>query len=188
MPVYSFKKIVSESYRVLLVSVAIGLAAGYLLDFMESTQSGWAFAIILAMVPPINGVGGNIGSILGARLSSALHLGTITPDFHGQETLKLNVFASVTMAVLVYSFVGLIFFLFSLISGRTLFAALRIVSIFFGAGMLLISIIIVTSISAAFFSYRRGVDPDNVVIPVVTTVVDLSGVVSLLIMVSIIGV
>ncbi len=79
MPIYSFKKIVSESYRVLLAAVAIGLMAGYLLE----TYSGEIAAIALAMVPPINGIGGNIGSVLGARLSSELHLGTMTPELRG---------------------------------------------------------------------------------------------------------
>ncbi len=66
--------------------------------------------------------------------------------------------------------------------------ALKISFIFFGAGMLLTGIIAFTSLTAAFLSYTRGIDPDNVVIPIVTTVVDVAGVVSLLIMVTIIGV
>ncbi len=183
MAVYQFKKIVGDSYRVLLVSVMIGLGAGYLLD----SYTGQATAIILAMVPPLNGIGGNIGSILGARLSSALHLGTITPEFRGQSALGINLAASASLALIVYSFTGTLFFLITRLSGGTLMKSIRTAVIFFGAGMLLTGIIALTSITAAFISYRREIDPDNVVIPVVTTVVDVAGVVSLLIMVSIIG-
>lgn len=183
MPVYSFRKIVSDSYRVLLVSVMIGLAAGYMLDVWGSINP-----FVLAMVPPINGIGGNIGSVLGARLSSALHLGTVTPDFRGQGALRVNLVASATLGVIVYSFTGGLFFVSSLLTGGSTLGALRIAGIFFGAGMLLTIIIAFTSIVAAFTSFTRGIDPDNVVIPVVTTVVDVAGVVSLLIMVSIIGV
>ncbi len=184
MPIYDFKKIVSDSYQVILASVMIGLVAGYMLDF----YSGKITVITIAMVPPINGIGGNIGSILGARISSALHLGTITPSFRDQSALRINLTASASLGLLVFSFTGMIFFIISLLTGSTYMEALKISFIFFGAGMLLTGIIAFTSLTAAFLSYTRGIDPDNVVIPIVTTVVDVAGVVSLLIMVTIIGV
>ncbi len=184
MAVYEFKKIVSESYRVLVISVLIGLFAGYLLDYYSG--QGKITALILAMVPPINGIGGNIGSILGARLSSALHLGTITPDFSGQDALRVNIFASLSLGLVIFSFVGSLFFGSAIISGQTVTEALRTTIIFFGAGMILTGIISLVSITTAFLSYLKGIDPDNVVIPIVTSTVDVAGVISLLIMIHII--
>lgn len=182
MAVYNFKKIVKESYRILIVTVLIGLVSGYMLD----VYSGRLTAVILAMVPPINGIGGNIGSILGARLSSALHLGTVTPDFRENRPLRINLTASVSLGLIIYGFVGAFFFVSSLLS-YSLLRSLRILMVFFWAGVLLICIIILTSVLSAFLSYRKGVDPDNVVIPVVTTVVDLAGVGCLILMVNIFG-
>lgn len=184
MPVYNFREIISDSYRVIVISIMVGLVAGYMLDL----YSGRITAIVLAMVPPINGIGGNIGSILGARLSSALHLGTITPDLKDTTTLKINLTASGTLGLIVFSFTGALFFLFSYATGSVPSQSLRIALTFFGAGMLLTGIIAVTSLLSAFISFSRGIDPDNVVIPVVTTIVDVAGVTSLLIMVTIIGV
>lgn len=183
MSVYSFKKIVKESYRILIVTVLIGLASGYMLE----AYSGRITAIFLAMVPPINGIGGNIGSILGARLSSALHLGTVTPDLRENEPLRVNIFASASLGLIVYGFIGLFFFSSALATGDALLEAFRVSMVFFGAGVLLIGIIIFTSVFSAFVSYNKGVDPDNIVIPVVTTIVDVAGVISLLIMIRIIG-
>ena len=183
MAVYEFKKIISESYRILMISVLIGLFAGYLLDFYSG--QGKITALILAMVPPINGIGGNIGSILGARLSSALHLGTITPEFRGQNALRVNIVASASLGLAIFSFVGSLFFGSAILSGQTMMGALRTTSIFFGAGMLLTGIIAIVSITTAFLSYLRGIDPDNVVIPIVTSTVDVAGVISLLIMIHI---
>lgn len=183
MPVYGFKKIVSESYRVLLAAVAIGLMAGYLLD----AYSGQIAAIALAMVPPINGIGGNIGSVLGARLSSELHLGTVTPELRGQESLGKNVSASALLGLILYASVGCLFFASSMVFGETVLESLRVAMVFFGSGMLLTGIIVITSVTSAFVSYNQGLDPDNVVIPVVTTVVDVAGVISLLIMLNIMG-
>lgn len=184
MAVYDFKRIVRESYKVLLLTAMIGIISGYMLD----KYSGQVTAIVLAMVPPINGIGGNVGSILGARLSSALHLGTLTPDLKNQQTLQINVAASTTMGILVFLLIGSLFLLTSILSGRALAEAIRIALIFIGAGTLLMGLIIVTSLASAFASYRHGIDPDDVVIPIVTTLVDIGGVASLLIMVHIIGV
>ncbi len=186
MAVYSFKQIVSESYRVLVISVLIGLAAGYMLDYYSG--QGRITAITLAMVPPLNGIGGNIGSILGARLSSALHLGTIEPKLRDQPILKINVSASLSLSLIVFGFAGIIFFGSSILTGKTLIEALKITSLFFGAGILLTTIITITSVSTAFLSYKQGIDPDNVVIPIVTTIVDVAGVLSLLIMTYIVSV
>ncbi len=183
MPVYSFKKIVSESYRVLLAAVAIGLMGGFLLDTYSERMAAFA----LAMVPPINGIGGNIGSVLGARLSSELHLGTVTPKLRGQDALNKNLSAAGILALVLYGSVGGLFFVSSLAFGKSSVEALRISTVFFGSGMLLTAIIAFTSVTSAFVSYTRGIDPDNVVIPVVTTVVDVAGVISLLIMLNIMG-
>ncbi|KXA95140.1 hypothetical protein AKJ65_02445 [candidate division MSBL1 archaeon SCGC-AAA259E19] len=188
MSVYSFRKIISDSYRVLLAGVSIGLAAGYLLNVLQDIYAARTVAIILAMVPPINGIGGNIGSILGARLSSALHLGTISPELRGQGVLGVNLTASTLLGLVVYTFTGGLFFASSLFTGSTFLESLRIFVIFLGAGVILVGVVTFTSLTSAFFSYRRGTDPDNVVIPIVTTVVDVTGVASLLIMVTIIGV
>lgn len=184
MSVYSFKKIISDSYRVLLIGSLIGLGGGYLLE----VYSGRIAAIVLAMVPPVNGIGGNIGGILGARLSSGLHLGTITPEFRGQGALRTNLVASASLGLIVFAFTGGLFFLSSFLTGGALMESLRVAMVFFGAGMLLTGIIAFTSVTSAFLSYRHNIDPDNIVIPVVTTVVDVAGIISLLIMLNIIGV
>lgn len=184
MPYYDFKDIVYDSSDVLLLAVGIGTMAGYMLD-VYSTQ---VTATVLAMVPPINGIGGNIGSILGARLSSALHMGTISPKLRGQSALKNNLFASVSMGLILFLSVGIVFFGISLLRGYNLLGSMKIALIFSCAGMLLVGIIAFISLISAILSYRRGMDPDNVVIPVVTTLVDLMGIISLLTMVNIIGV
>lgn len=184
MAIYSFRKIVSRSYKILLFTAVVGLASGYMLD----AYSGRITALILAMVPPINGLGGNIGSVLGARLSSALHLGTVDPKLRGQDTIKINLTATASLGMITFSLIGGLFFLSSLITGRLLLEAVKITLIFFGAGMLLIGIIVFTSLSTAFISYNHGLDPDDVVIPVTTTVVDVGGVLSILLMSILIGV
>lgn len=185
MTVYRFKRIVFESYPVLLACVVIGLSAGLLLDaHLEKLTP-----IILAMIPPINGLGGNVGSILGARLTSALHMGTIQPRIRGQSLLRMNVAASSVLSLVVFVFIGLIFFASAYAFGiSTFWGSVKIAGSFFIASMVLVVIVIFTTIAAAFISFARGIDPDNVVIPIVTSVCDVLGVICLLIVIQVMGV
>lgn len=184
MTVYRFKRIVFESYPMLLACAVIGLSAGLLLDAHLERLA----PIILAMIPPLNGLAGNVGSILGARLTSALHIGTIQPHIRGQPLLRVNVVASSVLGLAVFAFVGLIFLVSAYMLGESFLGSIKIAGTFFITSVVLIAIVICMTIAAAFISFTKGVDPDNVVIPLVTSVCDVLGVISLLIVIQIIGV
>lgn len=140
------------------------------------------------MIPPINGIGGNIGSILGARLASALHLGTIEPKFKRQRTLSNNVRASVFMSFGAFSFVSLSILAIAYMLGIVFVSSIRLMLTFFIASMMLVPAIILTTVASTFISFAKGFDPDNVVIPIETSIVDVLGVTCLLIAVKLVGV
>ena len=186
MAVYSIRRIVLESYPILLVCALIGLLAGYVLNINIGKIE--AVPLILMMIPPINGIGGNIGSILGARLASALHMGTVEPKLRGQKVLGGNIKASVLLSIGVFLFIGAVFFAIAYAQGMALADSARLTFIFIVASMMLVPIIMVSTIASTFISFMKGLDPDNVVIPIVTSIVDVSGVTCLLIAIKIVGV
>ena len=65
---------------------------------------------------------------------------------------------------------------------------IKFVAIIVITGILLISIISLVSVFTAFLSFKRGLDPDDMVAPVVTTVGDISGILFLFIIIGIFGV
>jgi mgtE-like transporter len=186
MPVYSFKRILIESYPILAASALISLGAGYLLS--ANIDKIKAIPFILMMVPPMNGIGGNIGCILGARLASALHLGTVELKFKGQKVLRCNVIASLLMGLIIFSFLAVVYFVAGLAAGLGIHSSIRLMLIFLMAGVILIPLIILSTVILAVVSFKKGLDPDNVVIPLTTSFIDISGVTCLLISVNIIGV
>lgn len=170
----------------LLVCALIGLLAGYMLKVnIEKIE---AVPLILMMVPPINGIGGNIGSILGARLASALHMGTVEPKLRGQKVLGGNIKASVLISICVFLSIGAVFFAIAYAQGMALAGSARLMSVFISAGMMLVPIALLSTVASAFISFMKGLDPDNVVIPIVTSIIDVSGVTCLLIAIKIVGV
>lgn len=178
MAASSVKRAVIESYPVLVVCMLISLAAGHILN--TSIVEIREVPIILMMIPPINGIGGNIGSILGARLASALNLGTIEPRLRGQRVLRGDVAASCLTGLGAFSLVSAGFFVITRSISLTL--------AFLIAGVVLTLIITLVTIASAFISFRGGLDPDNIVIPIITSIGDVLGVTCLIIAIQIIGV
>lgn len=186
MTVYKLTRILWESYPVLVLCAAISLSAGLLLE--ANTADIRRLPLILMMIPPINGINNNVCSILGARLASALHMGTIVPRFRGQKTLDKNVSATWLISMGVFWFTSAIFFIIAYTSGFGLGSSLAWMFGFFIASTIAIAVTMVCTIGLAFISFKLGLDPDNIVIPIVTSIGDVSGVASLLIIVRIIGV
>jgi len=132
--------------------------------------------IFLVSIPVINGVGGNIGSILGARLASGLHIGTITFDPKDKQ-MHENVFTAIILGVCTYVALAIIIYFIGTFTGTTKGIELMpYLSIFIGTGIILICILSFVSVLSAFISFRRGVDPDDVVAPLVTTFGDTIGI------------
>ena len=175
-----------ESAPLLIFLLALEVLIGQLLNAQESLIS---IPVILALIPVINGVGGNIGGVLGARLASGLHTGFIDTNLKGQ-TLKTNVASTLVMGILAFSILAVLLYGILPLVGISVdvigFGKLIIIMV--GAGLLLTVTLIGITLFTAIYSFKRGLDPDNYVIPVVTTSGDVLGIISLLLIVNLIGI
>ncbi len=186
MTVYSLRKILLESYPILVLAAALSLTAGFVLN--SQIESIKTLPLILMMVPPINGINNNVSSILGSRLASALNLGTIESKFREQTSLSMNITASLLMSIGVFLFTSAIFFSLALVAGMGIYRSAMIMIGFFIASMVAIAVTMMLTVILAFLSFARGVDPDNIVIPIVTSAGDMVGVTCLIIAIKIVGV
>lgn len=159
-----------------LVAIAFDLgglfSGGVLLAFTGLFQSApW----ILALFPVVLSVRGNIGGIFSGKLGTMLHIGEVEPRFRGNT----REFYSFTKAVLTLTFVntliiGVIAFFVNVVFGNA------------GWGDFLFFIIVppVTCIAAmgiavpftavvGFRVFRRGLDPDVLLYPMISTFDDI---------------
>jgi len=65
---------------------------------------------------------------------------------------------------------------------------IEFVSIVLGAGILLVCVISLVSVFTAFWSFKKGLDPDDTVAPVVTTVGDTLGITFLFLLIGVVGI
>ncbi len=183
--IYSWKKIVRTSLPLLMVCACIEIFAGQLLQSRQMVLV--ALPIFLMAIPVINGVGGNVGSVLGARIASGLHVGSISLDVK-DKLMRKNLFNAVVIGIVIYAILGIIIYLISSIGGIYHNVGIwKFVLVILGTGVFLIVMVSVASVVTAFVAFRRGLDPDDMVAPVVTTVGDMFGIVLLFLMMGVFG-
>lgn len=184
--IYSWKKIVKNGLPILIIAVIIEIFAGQLLQSKEDLVI--IFPIFLISIPVINSVGGNIGSVLGARLASGLHVGYIENSLN-DKNMQDNVITSLLIGFISYLVLGIIIYFVALlgnnISDLDLIGFIAIIVI---TGVLLVSIVTIVSVLTAFISFKRGLDPDDMVAPVVTTVGDVFGIVFMFLIIGAFGI
>ncbi|WP_435067833.1 magnesium transporter [Haloplanus sp. C73] len=161
---------------VLLLLTLVEIGSGLVLGRFETTLL--RYPSLLVLVPVTIGTAGNLGSILAARLSTAFHLGTLSfaPD---DETLAGNALATVALAASIFPVVGLGAWGLTALTGSTALSPWTVLAVSLSSGLSLAVLAVVVTVVATYAAYHLELDPDDVVIPVVTNTCDVLGVVLL---------
>ena len=167
---------------VLLVLTIVEVGSGLVLGAFESTLH--RYPSLLVLVPVTIGTAGNLGSILAARLSTAFHLGLLSFS-PTDDRLAGNAVATTALAVTVFPFVGAGAWLLSALTGGARLDPGTVVLVASASGVTLAALAVVVTAVATYAAYRLGLDPDDVVIPVVTNTCDVLGVVVLFLVVAV---
>jgi mgtE-like transporter len=124
------------------------------------------------------GTAGNLGSILAARLSTALHLGTLVFAVDNEPLLG-NILATLALSISIFPIVGVGTWGLTTLFGDPALTAETVILISITSGTCLAVIAVAVALLATYLAYRFELDPDDVVLPVVTNVCDVLGVVVL---------
>lgn len=185
------KKILKESIPILLLTTVGGVIAGVILEDMQNKLV--EIPGLLVLLPAILGMRGNISGALGSRLSSALHLGLIEPRLRWNKTISDNVWASIILNVMMSFFLGVVaYYVYELAhsSGLSHFeehaSILKLTAISLIAGVLAGLILTLLTIATAVFTFGHDIDPDNVLMPSLSTVGDILTIFCLLIAVELV--
>lgn len=179
---WTVRAITRAMLPVLLVLTVIEIGSGLVLGSFESVLL--TYPSLLVLVPVTIGTAGNLGSILAARLSTSFHLGTLSfsPE---DELLAGNALATVALALTVFPLVGFGAWALAALTGGATLSAPTVVLVSVTSGVVLAVLAVLVTAVATYVAYRRGLDPDDVVIPVVTNTCDVLGVVVLFVVVEV---
>jgi len=169
-----------EALPILSVSALGGLFAGLVLGGMEAELR--EIRGLLVLVPALLATRGNVYGSLGARLGSALHQGLIEPYVSfGDDRLRAAVVAAVVSGLFVSSLAAVMAFGLLAVLGRPVAPIWMLVGVALISGVIGGAILVTTVVTVVIVGYRRGLNPDTLAGPVVTTTGDVVGTATLLI-------
>ncbi|ADQ65709.1 cation transporter [Halogeometricum borinquense DSM 11551] len=179
---WTVRAITRAMLPVLLALTLVELGSGLVLGSFEAQLL--QYPTLLALVPVTIGTAGNLGSILAARLSTAFHLGTLSFDPTDEELVG-NAIATVALSVTVFPLVGVGAWGLTSLLGGTRLSVWTVLSVSLASGVVLAVLAVVVTLAATYAAYQFELDPDDVVIPLVTNSCDVLGVVVLFVSVQV---
>ncbi|HEX2258115.1 MAG TPA: magnesium transporter [Actinomycetota bacterium] len=178
MPVV--RRVVRESFPVLALAIVLDILAGTVVQ-PRMSEVFLPLPAFLILLPGFLENTGALGSILAARLGSKLHLGAVSPTARPGAPALLDASIMFGLGLTVYAITAISTLALATAMGAAYPGALRFIGIVMLAGILATVIAALIGYYAAVITYRFGWDPDNHTIPLVTSGMDLLGVVCLVV-------
>jgi mgtE-like transporter len=174
------RRVVRESFPVLALAIVLDILAGTVVQ-PRMSEVFLPLPAFLILLPGFLENTGALGSILAARLGSKLHLGAVTPTARPGPPALLDASIVLGLGLTVYAITAVSTLALAGAMGAAFPGALRFIGIVMMAGILATVIAALIGYYAAVITYRFGWDPDNHTIPLVTSGMDLLGVVCLVV-------
>ncbi len=181
------RRIVRESFPILVVAIVLDVLAGTVVQ-TRTDAVFLPFPAFWIILPGFLEITGALGGILAARLGSKLHLGAVSPSAKPEAPALLDGVIVLTLGLTVYAISGVSSLGVAELTGRAYPGALRFIGITMVGGLMATVVAAAIGYYAAILTYRFGFDPDNHTIPLVTSGMDLLGVVCLVVALVIFGV
>ncbi|WP_432645116.1 magnesium transporter [Methanobrevibacter sp.] len=164
------RTILKQSTPILFLCSFLGGSAGGILN--SSLETLLTNPSLLTLIPLFSGESGSLISILGARLSSGLHSGLIEPLSKPKGETLHNFGICFILCIIIFPLIGILAEVSSISLGTVGVGFDKIIPISTLSGLILVSIMVFVVYYISTVSYNNNLDPDNIVIPVSTSVTD----------------
>jgi mgtE-like transporter len=167
------RRIVRQSVVVVVVAGVLSLIAGQTLEHRLTQLS--EYPALLTLVPPYLAAAGSLGGILSSRLTSQLHLGLVEPTTVPGRVARDSARFVYVVGFPVFLCASLVADIASAVLDLASPGVVDIALVAMVGGFGATTFAIAVAYYGAVISYRVGIDPDNVGIPLVTSSLDLIG-------------
>lgn len=174
MEAWKKSRIIKEMLPLLILLTTIGVFSGLILENYKETL--FQYPQLLVLLPVMIGMGGNLGAILASRLSTAFHLGLVELKITNRP-LKNNIISIFILSTILFTILGFLTWFISITLGighRLTLIQLTLISQI--SGIILSIIIILITIISSYLTYLYGLDPDNTILPLVSSLGDIIGI------------
>lgn len=181
------RRIVRESFPVLTIAIVLDVLAGAAVEpRVEPVFT--PLPAFLILIPGFLENTGALGGLLAARLGSKLHLGAVSPATKPEPAALLDGSIGLALGLTVYALTALTTLWIAELFGYDHPGALTFIGVTMVGGLLATLLAAAIGYYAAIATYRFGLDPDNHTIPIVTSGMDLLGVICLVVALVLFGV
>ena len=181
------RRIIRESFPVLLIAIVLDVLAGTVVQ-PRFDNVFLPFPALLILLPGFLENTGALGGILAARLGSKLHLGAVSPRARPDAVALLDGTIVFVLGLTVYALTAVSTLALAEVVGADYPGALRFIGLTMFGGVLATLVAGLIGYYAAITTFRFGFDPDNHTIPLVTSGMDLLGVICLVVALAVFGV
>ncbi|MEM2123636.1 MAG: magnesium transporter [Candidatus Bathyarchaeia archaeon] len=164
-----FKRTVMEATPAILASLSLGVLNGIILSgFKSEIEENPA---VLTVYPALMDSLGDIGAITGATTTTKLFLGELKAKVSTIKGALKGLIPVESMAFLLHIAYGWIGFILSREAGLTI-PFTRILGITLASNLITFPAIFTVAYLTAIMTFKKGLDPDNFVIPLETSIAD----------------
>jgi len=163
-------KIFKESIIIVVLSSLFGLISGTLLSSNEALLT--TIPILLLIIPALNSLIGDIATVLVSRLTTHLYIGTLSPKIQKSNRLKEDFFGLLITLLLSLIALLLIGYIVGFTLGIEIVNPILIIFIITLTVLLIFMIMFIALFMSAIFLFKRGKDPNNFLIPFLTSLAD----------------
>ena len=181
------RRIVQESFPVLSIAIVLDILAGSVVEPRVETVFT-PLPAFLIIIPGFLENTGALGGILAARLGSKIHLGVVTPKAKPDPAALLDATIVLALGLTVYAIAGVATLGISTMFGYETGGTLSFLGVVMLGGTMATILASLIGYYAAAATHRFGFDPDNHTIPLVTSGMDLLGVICLVVALGVFGV
>ncbi len=175
-----FVKTVKESFVTLVFVAFIVNITGTVLKSISLGDSREVYTVYPALIDTV----GDVGSVVGSTATTRIALGSLEPSFSSMKRHSIHIFSAWAASVVMFVF----FSVFSLLINETLTASrfLEFTSILLVANVIAVAAIVFVSFAVSILTFKKGLDPDNFVIPIESSLADSITSIALLVVLSLV--
>ena len=173
----SLRSILRESFGVLVIALLLDLGAGVIVEQQEVFLG--RLPSLLVLLPGYLAVGGALGGILSSRLASKLHLGLIEPAAVPGREARQEVRNTFLMGLPALAGTAALAYAAARIAGLAGPGPGQMIGVALLGGLVAVAAAALVAYYGTILAERLGLDPDTYGIPLVTSVMDLVGALTL---------